>query len=91
MTNKLNKNQVGLVCGVFLAAIHAIWALTVAVVPGLLQQFLDWVFGLHFLKPVYILTSFNFVDAIFLVVLTFVSGFASGWGFTAIWNWLNKG
>jgi type II secretory pathway component PulF len=90
MANKLNKNQVGLICGVFLAAIHAIWALLVAVVPDLLQQFLDWVFGLHFLMPIYVVTSFNFVNAILLVALTFVGGFALGWGFAAIWNWINK-
>jgi len=90
MAEKLNKNQMGLIFGVFLAAVHAVWALLVAVIPGLLQQFLDWVFALHFLSPIYTLTSFDFVNAILLVALTFVVGYIGGWVFATVWNWFRK-
>jgi ABC-type microcin C transport system permease subunit YejE len=91
MGEKLNSNQIGLIFGIFLALIHTLWALLVAVIPGTLQEFLDWVFALHFLKPIYVITSFDFINAILLVVLTFVVGYALGWVFAAIWNWIRKG
>jgi len=90
MADKLNKNQIGLITGSFLALLHALWALLVAVIPGLLQQFLDWVFALHFLQPVWVVTSFDLVNAILLVALTFAEGYVLGWGFAAIWNWFRK-
>ena len=86
----LNKNKIGLVAGSFLAVIHAIWVLTIAIMPNVLQNFLDWVFQLHFLKPLYVITPFNLKDAIFLVVLTFVVGFIFGWIFTGLYNLLSK-
>ena len=87
---KLNKNQVGLIVGVFFAVIHAVWALVVAVIPSALQAFLNWVFGLHFLVPIYVLTSFDILNAVLLVVVTFVCGYIFGWVFAAIWDWLAK-
>jgi hypothetical protein len=87
---KLDKNKTGLVVGFVLALMHAVWALFVAITPGGLQTFLDWVFKVHFLEPVWILTAFNFLDAIFLVILTFVCGFILGWVFAAVHNWLSK-
>jgi len=88
--DKLDKNDTGLVVGAFLAIMHAVWALCVAVIPGSLQAFLDWVFKVHFLNPVWVLTAFNLLDAIFLVILTFVCGFVFGWVFAAVHNWLSK-
>jgi len=90
MVDKLNNNQVGLIAGIFFALMHALWALFVALVPGLLQQFLDWMFVLHSLKPVWVITSFDLMNAILLIVMTFVIGYALGWVFAAIWNWSKR-
>jgi len=87
---KLSKNKVGLVFGTFLALAHAVWALAVALIPEILQGFTDWIFTLHSLKPVWIITSFNFVNAIMLVVMTFIMGYVFGWVFAAVWNWVRK-
>lgn len=86
-----NKNKIGLIFGIFLAVMHALWSLAVAVMPGYLQKFLDWAFELHSLKPIYVITSFNLVNAILLVALTFVVGYVFGWVFAVIWNWVKKG
>lgn len=77
----LDKNKIGLAFGLFLAIVHAVWALSVAVVPGMLQSFLDWIFNIHFLNPVWVLTSFNFANAIMLVAFTFIAGYVFGWVF----------
>lgn len=88
--NKLDKNKIGLMVGAFLAIVHAVWALIVAIIPNALQSFLDWVFGVHFLEPVWKLTTFNLLNAIFLVLLTFVCGYICGWVFAWIHNWVDK-
>lgn len=87
---KLGINKIGLIVGVFLAVIHLIWALLVLIIPAFLQSFLDWVFNIHFIKPVWVLTAFNLMDAIFLVVLTFIAGYIIGALFACIFNWLHK-
>lgn len=88
--DKLDKNKIGLAVGVFLGLVHLIWALLVAIIPGTLQSFLDWVFNIHFLEPLYKLTAFNFVSAVLLVILTFVCGYIAGWVFAWVHNWVEK-
>jgi len=87
---KLDKNKIGLVVGLFFAIIHAIWALTVAIMPVTLQSFLDWIFNLHFIVPVWELTAFNLLNALLLVIITFVFGFIFGWVFAWCHNMLHK-
>jgi hypothetical protein len=87
---KLNKNKVGLVIGVFLAFFHLVWALAVAIIPSILQKLLDWIFNIHFLEPVWKLTSFNLMGTIELVIFTFVVGYIIGWVFVLIHNKFHK-
>ena len=87
---RLNKNKTGLALGTFIALMHAVWSLFVAVIPAQLQNFLDWIFVLHHIKPMYVLLPFNIANAILLVVLTFVVGYVFGYGFAAVWNRANK-
>lgn len=76
-----DKNKTGITWGLFFAVLHAVWALMVAVIPNALQSSLDWIFKVHFLERIWILTPFNFVDAILLVIVTFVFGYVFGWIF----------
>lgn len=87
---KLDNNRTGLALGAFLASVHAFWSLMVAVIPAQLQKFLDWIFVLHHIKPVYVLLAFSIVNAVMLVVITFVVGYAFGYAFSLIWNRANK-
>ena len=87
---RLNKNKIGLALGTFIALMHAVWSLIVAVIPAQLQKFLDWVFVLHHIKPMYVLLPFNIANAALLVVLTFVVGYVFGYVFAAVWDWANK-
>ena len=79
MADKLSNNKVGLIVGIFSALMHALWSVLVASVPGLLQQFLDWMYVLHSLKPIWVITSFDLMNSILLIALTFVTGYALGW------------
>jgi len=70
--------KLGLVVGGFISLLHLIWALAIAIMPVAMQRFLDWIFGLHFLQPVYVLTPATWGKAIILVLLTFIVGWIVG-------------
>ena len=85
---KLDKNKVGLTLAIFFAAMHALWALAVAL--GVGQKFFDYVFPMHFLNNVYSVMAFNAGTAVLLVVMAFVCCYIMGWLFAALWNWVDK-
>ena len=86
----IDKNKIGLAVGFFMALAHAVWSLCVAVIPSYLQTFLDWVFKLHAIEPVWILTAFNFMNAILLVIVTFIFGYIVGFVFAWLHNLVHK-
>lgn len=86
----LGRNKIGLIVGLFFAVIHVIWAFFVAVMPNSLQNFLDWIFQIHFLEPYWIIQNFDFVGAVFLVLMTFAFGYFFGYLFAIIWNLMHK-
>lgn len=85
---RLNKNQLGLSVGVFVALLHVAWAILVAV--GFAKGFLDWLLPLHFVGAMFSIITFTFMNAILLIILAFVGGYIIGWLFAAIWNWVSK-
>lgn len=87
---KFKINKIGLAFGTFFAIIHAVWSILVATIPAGFQDFLDWVFMLHSLKPLYILTPFNLANGVVLIIITFVFGYAFGWCFATVLKWVNK-
>ena len=87
---KMNKNQLGLKVGIFFAFLHAVWAIFVVAMPTILQNFLNWIFKIHFLNPIWIITKFNLIDAIWLIIVTFIVGYIIGWVFAYIHNLMEK-
>lgn len=83
----ISKNKMGIVVGSLLGLWHLTWSLLVA--SGLAQSVIDWVFRLHFIKPLYTITPFRLPLAIALIVITSVLGYIIGWVLGAIWNWLH--
>jgi len=55
-----------------------------------MKSFIDWILELHFMTMSHEITGFNFVNALLLVVVTFICGYIVGWIFSAIWNWVKK-
>jgi len=83
----MSKNKLGLVVGSFLALLHAVWSLSVAVMPASVQAFFVWVLDLHHIDfPFTIITPFVLIKAIELVILTFVVGYIVGW----VLGWLRQ-
>jgi len=81
---KLKGHKISLVVGLFIAGMHALWAIAVAL--GIGQMYLNWIFPLHFLNNLYIVMSFNFLTALLLVVVAFIASYASTWLFVWLWN-----
>lgn len=87
---KLDKNNTGLVFGMFLALLHLLWAVLIWVIPTYLQKFLDWIFKLHALEPIWKITTMTVINAALLVIITFIFGYILGWVFAWIWDWKVK-
>lgn len=84
----LNANRIGLTLGIFIALLHAIWALLVGV--GVGQEVLDWIFPMHFLSSIYTIIQFNVLTAIILIVMAFLAGYVMGYIFALIYNLVEK-
>ena len=85
MINPING---GLVLGAIIDLWHLTWSLLVAA--GWAQSVIDFVFWMHFIKPVYVIQPFNLGTATVLVVVTAVIGFVVGSVFAVLWNWFHK-
>jgi amino acid transporter len=85
---KFEANKVGLFTGICLAVCHAVWSIMVAV--GFAKLYLNWIFGLHFLKNPFMVTKFGLPKALLLIVFTFIVGYVGGYFFTLLWNRMVK-
>jgi hypothetical protein len=74
----------GIAGGLFLAALHAVWAILVW--SGTAQPIMDFIFRLHMIRPPYLIEPFNLTTAVALVFVTGAIGFVSGWFLAVIWN-----
>ncbi len=86
----LNINHAGLAVGAFLASVHLIWSVCVALMPKTMQAFMDWIFVLHTLTPIMTIIQFNLLNAVLLVLVTFVIGYGYGAIFAYAWNYFHK-
>lgn len=80
----IHNHKLGLVLGATFGVVHAGWAALVAFKGA--QPLLDWMFGLHFIEPVYTVSDFALMNAAMLVVVTALVGYVMGWIFGFIWN-----
>ena len=80
--------KAGLVLGAVIGLWHLTWSLLVA--SGWAQPFIDFVFWMHFIKPVYVVEPFNLGTATILVAVIAAIGFVIGCVFAVLWNWFHK-
>jgi len=85
---KFNANMVGLWTGIVIGGCHVLWSILVAF--GWAQSLIDWIFGLHFILPIFTVTEFKLATAAILTGLTFIVGYAIGYLATLLWNKLSK-
>jgi hypothetical protein len=80
-----NKNKLGLTVGIFFGAAHLLWAICILI--GIAKPLLDWVLSMHFVSFIWGVTAFSVLNALILVVVTFVCGFILGWLLGWIYSW----
>jgi hypothetical protein len=80
----INPNRAGLSFGVVLGGWHLLWAALVAT--GFAQPVLDFIFWMHFIKPVYVVGPFQPAVAVLLVGTTALVGYVMGAAFGLVWN-----
>jgi hypothetical protein len=83
----LGPHKSGLVLGSLLGGWHLIWAIIVAASWG--QPLIDFVFWMHFLKPVFVVDTFTIGRAIVLILVTAAVGYCIGYLGALIWNRLH--
>lgn len=83
-----HPNKVGFVFALMAGGLHSIWSLIVAMGWG--QVLINFIFWIHFIKPVYEIQPFSIGTALLLVLVTASIGYVVGRGFAMIWNKLSK-
>jgi hypothetical protein len=81
----IKPHKAGLALGGFVAAIHIIWSIIVALGWG--QPLLEFIFWAHMIKPIpFKVVPFDFGTALVLIVCVAAIGYAAGRIFAMIWN-----
>jgi hypothetical protein len=88
MTKHLDVGKAGLGLAAVLGGFHLCWAFLVAL--GWAQPFIDFVFWMHFIKPIYTVEPFEVARAGMLVAMTAGMGFLMGSAFALVWNALRR-
>jgi hypothetical protein len=88
MSAQINLGKAGLVLGLILGGWHLCWSILVAL--GWAQLVIDFVFWMHFIKPIYVIEPFDITRAAILIAVTAGIGFVVGLVFASIWNALHK-
>jgi len=83
----IHPMRAGMVLAVLFGGWHLLWSLMVAV--GWAQPLVDFIFWIHFIRPVYVIESFNAGTALLLILVTAAIGFITGWSFAFLWNRLH--
>ncbi len=84
MGNTIQPNKAGLALGALLGLWHLAWAILVAI--GWAQPLINFIFWLHFIKPIYVIEPFNVGTAALLVAITAIIGYVMGFIFALLWN-----
>lgn len=86
--HKASPLGIGLTVGVVLGLWHFCWATLVAT--GWAQRVVDFVFWIHFYKPILRVEPFNFGVAVLLVSITGLFGFIVGAVAAIAWNQFHR-
>lgn len=81
---KLNEHKTGLSLGIFVGSLHLLWAVLVAL--GFAQTLVNLSMSWHMLQSVGTVAPFNLTNALVLVLVSALVGYAVGYGFAVVWN-----
>ena len=88
MSNHIGVGQSGLVLAIVFGGYHLCWPVLVAT--GLAQSVLDFVFWMHFIKPILVIEPFAVTKAVILLCVTVGIGYVIGAAFAWVWNSLHR-
>jgi hypothetical protein len=83
----LGPQKSGWVLGSLVDGRHLLWAIIVAAGWG--QALIDFIFWMHFLKPVFVVEPFSAGRAVVLIVVTVGIGYFIGLAGAVLWNRLH--
>jgi hypothetical protein len=83
----LDPQKSGTVLGALLGGFHLMWAMIIAAGWG--QAVLDFIFWMHFLKPVFVIEAFAMDRAVVLILVTAAIGYVIGLSGAVLWNRLH--
>jgi hypothetical protein len=84
----MKAHKIGLVFALLLGGWHLLWAVLVA--SGWAQKVADFIFWMHFIKPVYVIEPFELARSAILIAITAVIGYVVGYVLAALWNWMHE-
>ena len=85
---KLSGHRLGLTLGLFMALVHAVLAILVAL--GIAEPLLKWSLGMHFLSLEVSFQTFSLGPAVVLIIIAFIVGYVFGQILAALWNWIGE-
>jgi hypothetical protein len=88
MVGRINANRAGIALGVVVGLWHVSWSFLVAL--GWAQPLIDFIFWMHFIKPVFAIEPFSLTIAAILAALTTACGYLLGLLFGLLWNALHR-
>jgi hypothetical protein len=80
----VDPHKTALVLAALFGGWHLIWS--VLVLAGWAQPVIDFVFWMHFLRPVYVVEPFAIGRSLILIGVTAGIGGTIGYGFAWLWN-----
>ena len=83
----IRPHTAALILAILLGGWHLGWSALVAA--GWAQPLIDFIFWIHFIRPVYVIEKFNIAVALLLVGVTAAIGYVIGWIFAMLWNKLH--
>lgn len=85
---EINPSRAGFIFAALIGVWHLMWVVLVAT--GLAQPFMNFIFSIHFIKPVYVIEGFAAGRAVLLILVTSAIGYGTGCAFGLLWNRLRK-
>ncbi len=84
----IRPHRAALVLAILLGSWHLVWAALVAA--GWAQPLIDFIFWIHFIRPVYVVEKFDVGIALLLIGVTAAIGYVVGGCFAILWNKLHR-
>jgi hypothetical protein len=84
----INPGRAGLVLGALIGGWHLLWSILVLL--RWAQLLIDFIFWIHFIKPVYVVEEFSLGRAAILIIVTAAVGYVVGFCFAHLWNRIHK-